>query len=103
MVTGKDRLGLLMDMGRHLRDYYERAEARGEPLEITISNGMHPAYFVAATTPSSAAPIDVDELAVASYLLGEPARLSKSLTCASPRGRSARSAAIMRPVRTDGL
>lgn len=80
MVTGKDRLGLLMDMGRHLRDYYERAEARGEPLEITINNGTHPAYFVAATTPSSAAPIDVDELAVASYLLGEPARLCKSRT-----------------------
>ena len=80
MVTGKDRLGLLMDVGRHLRDYYERAEARGEPLEITINNGAHPAYFVAATTPSSAAPIEVDELAVASYLLGEPARLCKSRT-----------------------
>ena len=80
MVSGKDRLGLLMDMGRHLRDYYERAEARGEPLEITINNGVHPAYFVAATTPSSAAPIDVDELAVASYLLGEPARLCPGLS-----------------------
>lgn len=80
MVTGKDRLGLLMDMGRHLRNYYERAEAKGEPLEITINNGLHPAYFVAATTPSSTAPIDVDELAVASYLLGEPARLCRSKT-----------------------
>lgn len=80
MVTGKNRLGLLMDTGRHLRDYYERAEARGESLEITINNGVHPAYFVAATTPSSAAPIDVDELAVASYLLGEPARLCRSRT-----------------------
>lgn len=80
MVTGQDRMGLLLDMGRHLRDYYERAEARGEPLEITINNGAHPAFFVAATTPSSAAPIDVDELAVASYLLGEPARLCKSRT-----------------------
>ena len=80
MVTGRDRLGLLMDAGRHLRDYYERAEARGEPLEITINNGVHPAYFVAATTPSSAAPIDVDELAVASYLLGEPARLCPGVT-----------------------
>jgi 2,5-furandicarboxylate decarboxylase 1 len=80
MVTGKDRLGLLMDAGRHLRNYYERAEAKGKSLEITINNGAHPAYFVAATTPSSAAPIDVDELAVASYLLGEPARLCRSRT-----------------------
>lgn len=53
MVTDKDRMGILMDMGRHLRDYYERAEARGVPLEVTINNGVHPAYFVAATTPSS--------------------------------------------------
>lgn len=52
MVTGKNRMGILMDMGRHLRDYYERAEARGVPLEITINNGAHPAYFVAATTPA---------------------------------------------------
>lgn len=85
MVTGENRMGILMDMGRHLRDYYERAEARGEPLEVTINNGLHPAYFVAATTPSSAAPLDVDELAVASFLLGEPARLCRSLTVA-PEG-----------------
>lgn len=111
-----------MDMGRHLRNYYERAEAKGEPLEITINNGLHPAYFVAATTPSSAAPIDVDELAVASYLLGEPARLCRSKTVSvegladaqmimeaeilpyvrEPEGRSARSAATMPPAMIAG-
>lgn len=80
MVSGKDRLGILMDVGRHLRSYYERAEARGQALEITINNGLHPAYFVAATTPSSIAPMGVDELPVASYLLGEPVRLCKSKT-----------------------
>lgn len=80
MVTGKNRLGLLMYVGRHLRDYYERAEAKGQSLEITINNGAHPAYYVAAITPSAAAPIDVDELGVASYLLGEPAKLCKSKT-----------------------
>ncbi len=80
MVTGPKRLGILMDVGRHLRDYYERAEAMGKPLEITINNGPHPAFYVAAITPRAAAPIDVDELAVASYLLGEPARLCRSLT-----------------------
>lgn len=80
MVTGPDRMGILMDVGRHLRDYYERAEAKGQPLEITINNGVHPAYYVAAITPSAAAPIDVDELAVASHLLGSPARLCRSKT-----------------------
>jgi 2,5-furandicarboxylate decarboxylase 1 len=80
MVTGKDRLGLLLDIGRHLRDYYERAEAKGQPLEITINNGVNLAYYFAAATPSAACSLDCDELGVASYLLGEPARLSKSLT-----------------------
>jgi len=80
MVTGKNRMGMLMDVGRHLRDYYERAEKKGVSLEITINNGVHPSYYAAAITPSSAAPIDVDELAVASYLMKEPARLCKSLT-----------------------
>jgi 2,5-furandicarboxylate decarboxylase 1 len=75
MVAGKVRLGILLDVGRHLRDYYERAEAKGQPLDITINNGVHPAYYVAAITPGAAAPIDKDELAVASALLGEPARL----------------------------
>lgn len=80
MVTGKNRMSMLMDYGRHLRDYYERAEAMDKPLEITINIGVHPAYYVAAITPSAACPIDMDELAVASYLLGEPARLVKSKT-----------------------
>jgi 2,5-furandicarboxylate decarboxylase 1 len=75
MVAGERRLGMLLDVGRHLRDYYERAEAKGQPLDITINNGVHPAYYVAAITPSAAAPMDKDELAIASALLGEPARL----------------------------
>ncbi|MDR2006553.1 MAG: UbiD family decarboxylase [Acidaminococcales bacterium] len=75
MAAGERRLGILLDVGRHLRDYYERAEAKGRPLDITINNGVHPAYYVAAITPGAAAPIDKDELAVASALLGEPARL----------------------------
>ena len=40
MITGPNRMTFLMDEGRHLRDYYERAEQRNEPLEITISNGV---------------------------------------------------------------
>ena len=77
MVTGKNRLGLLMDVGRHLRSYYERAEAKGEPLEITINNGVDPAVYVCATYPGTS--ISDDELGVAATLNGgEPVRLSRS-------------------------
>lgn len=75
MVTGPDRLGCLMDIGRHLRDYYERAEARGEPLEVTINNGVDPAVHFASVVPGSAAPLESDELGIASHLLGRPLEL----------------------------
>ena len=82
MVTGKTRMTMLMDIGRHLRDYYERAERAGRPLEITINNGVDPSVYFAAITPSSAVPIDMDELSVASLLRGEPVRLCRSRTVA---------------------
>jgi 2,5-furandicarboxylate decarboxylase 1 len=69
-----------LDMGRHLRDYYERAEKMGKPLEITINNGVSPAVHIAAVTPSNAASIDEDELGIASTILGEPLSLIKSQT-----------------------
>jgi len=77
-VVGKNRLTMLMDMGRDLRDYYERAEKNGIPLEITINNGIDPAVFIAAIT--AGVPMDIDELGIAAVLRGKPVRLSKSLT-----------------------
>lgn len=77
-VTGKNRCGILMDMGRHLRDYYERAEKKGVPLEITINNGVDPATYVSAVYAGT--PIVKDELGIAAALRGEPVQLSKSKT-----------------------
>ena len=82
MVTGPRRMTMLMDVGRHLRDYYERAERKGKPLEITISNGIDPTVYIASVVPGSAAPIDTDELGIASALLGRPVELVKSRTVA---------------------
>ncbi|SFH27063.1 2,5-furandicarboxylate decarboxylase 1 [Desulfotomaculum arcticum] len=78
MVTGKNRLAMLMDVGRHLRHYYERAEKAGKPLEITISNGVDPTVYMAAVVPAASAPIDKDELGIASHLLGRPLELLRS-------------------------
>jgi 2,5-furandicarboxylate decarboxylase 1 len=82
MITGRDRMTCLMDIGRHLRDYYERAEARGKPLEITINNGVDPAVHIASVVPAVAAPIELDELGIASHLLGEPLALVQAKTVA---------------------
>ena len=78
MISGKDHCCMLMDMGRHLRSYYERAEAKGEPLEITINNGVDPAVYVSAIAGGTA--ITEDELGVAAALRGEPVMLSRSKT-----------------------
>jgi len=80
MLTGRDRMTCLMDIGRHLRDYYERVEARGKPLEVTINVGVDPAVHFASVVPASAAPIDTDELGIASELLGEPLQLVAAKT-----------------------
>lgn len=80
MVVGSNRLTMLMDEGRHLRDYYERAEKSGKRLEITINNGVGLPVHFASTTPITAAPLNKDELGVASALLGEPLKLIKSQT-----------------------
>lgn len=82
MITGRNRMTCLMDIGRHLRDYYERAEARGVPLEITLNNGVDPAVHFASVVPAVAAPIELDELGIASHLLGEPLALVKAKTVA---------------------
>ena len=80
LVTGKDRLTVQLDAGRHIRDYYERQEARGKPLEVTINCGVGPAIHVASIVPASAATIEQDELGIVSSFTGEPLRLIRSQT-----------------------
>ncbi|MBE2900027.1 UbiD family decarboxylase [Methanothermobacter thermautotrophicus] len=61
MVIGDDRLAVRI-VPRHLYTYLQRAEERGEDLEIAIAIGMDPATLLATTT---SIPIDADEMEVA--------------------------------------
>lgn len=80
MVTGKKSMTIFLGAGGHLKDYYNRAEARSQPLEITISNGIDPGLLLASTIPSASVPIERDELGIASSLWGKPLQLSRSIT-----------------------
>jgi 2,5-furandicarboxylate decarboxylase 1 len=80
MVVGKTRLTLLLEELGHLMDYYKRAEAKGEALELTVSNGIDFPVLMAGAAPASAAPIEMDELGIASQLRGEPVELLESQT-----------------------
>ena len=80
LITGKDRMTVQLDRGRHIRDYYERKQARNEPLEVTLSCGVGPAIHLASIVPASAATIDQDELGIVSAFTGEPLQLTRSQT-----------------------
>lgn len=75
MVIGKDRLVVNIDAGRHLETYLEKAAARGVSLPFTLNVGVGPGLHFCAATPAEAAPIDTDELGIASEFHGEPLQL----------------------------
>lgn len=51
MVTGTDTLSFLIDPGRHLGEYVEIMERRGEPLPVTINNGVGIAPWIVSALP----------------------------------------------------
>ncbi|MBL8289810.1 MAG: UbiD family decarboxylase [Rubrivivax sp.] len=80
MVVARDRLAINIDAGRHLEAYLAKAARRGEPLPFTLNVGVGPGLHFAAATPAEAAPIDTDELGIASELDGAPLQLVPGTT-----------------------
>ena len=80
MVVGKDRLAVNIDAGRHLETYLEKAARRGENLPLTLNVGVGPGLHFAAATPAEAAPIETDELGIASQFHGRPLELVPGTT-----------------------
>jgi len=75
-VFGRDKLGILM-LPRDLYAYYRVAEARDEPLPITVTIGHDPLTELAS---QAVAPRDLCELEIAGALHGSPLPVVKSLT-----------------------
>lgn len=71
-VTGTDTMRINIDAGRHLGVYLRAAHDRGEPLRFSVNIGVGPGLHFAAASPPSAAPIDTDEVGIASVFDGEP-------------------------------
>jgi 2,5-furandicarboxylate decarboxylase 1 len=76
-LKGPNRFGVSLHSRGHIWDYLRRAEARGEPLEVAVVVGAHPAVLMAATCRLG---IDVDEYDIAGGLLGEPLELVRAAT-----------------------
>ncbi|MFQ5691757.1 MAG: UbiD family decarboxylase, partial [Nitrospinota bacterium] len=79
-LLGGNRTALKLDLGRHLRDLYERAEAEGRPLEIAVVLGPDLSLFFAGASMGAHLPRGRDELEWASGLKGEALELVKCLT-----------------------
>jgi 2,5-furandicarboxylate decarboxylase 1 len=80
MVTGKDRITFLIDPGRHLGEYVEYAEKRGETLPVTINNGVGLAPWIVSTLPR----LGDGKYAIAHHLLGQPVDLMQPQTGSVP-------------------
>jgi len=51
MITARDRISFLIDPGRHLGEFVEIAEKRGEVLPVTINNGVGLAPWIVSSLP----------------------------------------------------
>jgi len=76
-VTGKDELRFRITPGHHLGIYFDKAEKKGRPLEVTILIGNFPSVMLAGSTNL---PLDWDEVKFAGSLQGEPLKLTKCET-----------------------
>lgn len=76
-VKGPNRLGTSLHSRRHLWNYAQRAEERGEDLPIAIVVGAAPAFTLGALWKGS---IEVDEYAVMGGFLGAPMEMVAGLT-----------------------
>jgi UbiD family decarboxylase len=77
LIKGPGLAGLMSGTPQDLSAHWEKCRKRGVPLEVAIVVGTVPAVSYAATQK---VPPDVDELALAGGLMGEPVQLIKCQT-----------------------
>jgi 2,5-furandicarboxylate decarboxylase 1 len=71
-LVGPRKVRVYPSTATHLRYLYNKAEARGQALDVAWVLGHHPALLLAAQYRG---PIDIDEIEVAGGLFGEPLRM----------------------------
>src|SRR5437667_6273315 len=77
MIQGRDTTSIHLTLGKHLWEFQQIAEQRGEALPLGLVIGVHPAIALGALAIGS---IDEDERAIMGGLFGEPLELVKCET-----------------------
>jgi 2,5-furandicarboxylate decarboxylase 1 len=75
-VKGADRVGINLNTWRHLREFFETAEARGQNLPFCVAIGVDPVLMIAAGFR-----YDGDEYEIAGALRGKPTPVARAHTC----------------------
>jgi UbiD family decarboxylase len=80
-LQSKDELSMWITPGaRHIGDFFQKAEAAGKPLPISISIGVDPAICVGSCFEAPTTPIGFDELNIAGAIRNQPVEMVKCLT-----------------------
>jgi len=77
MVKGKNRLGIFITVGKHLNAIFSKMEDRGQPLEVAVSIGNHPAWAIGAL---AIGPYYENETAIIGGLKGSPLEMVRCKT-----------------------
>jgi 2,5-furandicarboxylate decarboxylase 1 len=72
---GKNKLGIMINEWRHLKEFYDAAESEGKALPISIVIGADPMIYMGGGLR-----YDGDELEVVGAIRGEPVEVVKSIT-----------------------
>ncbi len=80
-LQSKDEISIFLQPGaRHIGYFREVAEAKGEPLPISISIGVDPAIEIGSCFEAPTTPLGYDELQVAGAIRNKPVELVQCLT-----------------------
>jgi 2,5-furandicarboxylate decarboxylase 1 len=74
-VKGKDKLSIMINEWRHLKDFYDEAEKEGTPLPIAVVIGADPVIYIGAGLR-----YDGDETEIAGAIRGEAIEVVKCIT-----------------------
>ena len=75
-VKGRDRVGINLNTWRHMREFFETAEAQGENLPFCVAIGVDPVLMIAAAFRYGG-----DEYEIAGALRGGPIPVVRARTC----------------------
>ena len=92
-VQKKDEISICIGpVGRHIGAFFEKAEAAGKPLPVSISIGVDPVIYIGACFEAPTTPVGYDELAIAGSIRKKAVEL---VDCVAVKGLAIANAEVV--------